>query len=298
MFGKHLVGGGTADGACRRADVSRCPAGRTEQGGCGSPKCVKSEVVSDLQRAVGLFGVGTAKAVEAARAVLNKIVGANGEAALENAKLNEEFGKEIVALWDKAPTEVKAGAAFVGAVNSLFKTGFIRGPRQGLRRSVDDVELATPGLAALAGTPAASTATSTTSAPTSSKPPTLRDRATRPARKTKTFSLREAVRMFVGVAPSLSSPAVGVCGQVPSDSSRRMGTFAANSGAATSYCCRTMHVAANSAPGRQGRESWDEPSAVIGTAGSTPREPRFREIRMIRCSKPSCLTRLPVGNRY
>ena len=112
---KHTLGNGSDETDCHRADVSHCPAGHTETGGHGAQKCVKSEITSDLQRAVGLFRVGTAKAVEAARAILNKIAEEHGEDALENAKLNEEFGKEIIALWDKAPPEVKAGAAFVAA---------------------------------------------------------------------------------------------------------------------------------------------------------------------------------------
>ncbi len=48
-----------------------------------------------------------------------------------------------------------------------------------------------PRLGALAGTPAASTATSTTRAPTSSKPPTLRTEPTTPTRKTQTLSLHK-----------------------------------------------------------------------------------------------------------
>ena len=117
---KHPLGDSTTDGACHRHDNSHCPAGDTEQGGHGSQDCRKNDeggasLTDELRRAVGLFRVGTAKAVEAARAVLNKIAEDHGEAALENAKLNEEFGKEIAALWDKAPPEVKAAAAFVAA---------------------------------------------------------------------------------------------------------------------------------------------------------------------------------------
>ena len=115
---RHPIGDSSGDSACHRLDDSHCPAGQTETGGHGSGSCADDEIGNELIRIAGLIRNG---ALNAARAALNKIAEENGEAALENARIREQAGKEIAEaiekVWNETPEEWKVlvkGLAAIG----------------------------------------------------------------------------------------------------------------------------------------------------------------------------------------